>query len=334
MKNIEKPVGVAQVAPARPDFTLAQAERVVAIMSNPGASGEEKLRSLLAEFDDGLPANGRIPVEATKYQFESIIDQAWKHDCEEVLLHMVDVDPKNSKYMYGDHCNFMFPFYASFPRVIDKLRAQGYTMAKEIRNDSSLGLYLELMSNPARSAMWSQMAAEGLDMNGHALKIRDFSETLFIAKVAEYGTAEVLEKAIAAGCDPRKIGKDGHTILHAAIDQGQKEAVSWKEANDFDAPRFAGICDFVARTGLDIDMRDASGQSALHLCAKRGYAQRAKILLEHGADPYLKDDKGRTPQRLAKAAKRDGVLEVLNAWRANDAVQKVLGSIPGLRGQV
>lgn len=329
-KSIAKDVAEEVVTWPKTDFTVEQADLVIAILSDKGLSGADKLERLKAEFANGLPPNGKVPLEITKHQFKSIIDLARHQKCEEVLLYMVEIDPKNSHDMHYCH-NFMFPFYAEYPSVIQKLRSLGHSMKGDMGNERHLGLYLDTMTWSGTAALWPQMQAEGMDMNGHVLNTRNWSETLFLSKIAESGYVETIGKAIAAGCDPRKIGKDGNTILHSAIDGGSTISESWRDDSLSGATKFTEICDFVVRSGLDIDMKDAGGQSALHLCAKRGYANRAKILLEHGANADLKDDKGRTPLRLAKAAKRDNVVEVLGAWRANTAVQDVLKTLPRFR---
>ena len=46
-------------------------------------------------------------------------------------------------------------------------------------------------------------------------------------------------------------------------------------------------------------MTDRQGQTALHSAAGRGWADVVAYLLEHGANPALKDGLGRTPLDLA-----------------------------------
>ena len=54
-----------------------------------------------------------------------------------------------------------------------------------------------------------------------------------------------------------------------------------------------------ARIARQSSMTDRQGQTALHSAAGRGWAEVVAYLLEHGANPALKDMLGRTPLDLA-----------------------------------
>jgi hypothetical protein len=53
----------------------------------------------------------------------------------------------------------------------------------------------------------------------------------------------------------------------------------------------------VGREGLLA--RDEEGWTVLHYAARRGYAELMRFLLVSGADPAIRDDKGRAPEEVA-----------------------------------
>jgi ankyrin repeat protein len=64
----------------------------------------------------------------------------------------------------------------------------------------------------------------------------------------------------------------------------------------------AAVTDIESRTARIArisSMTDRGGQTALHSAAARGWAEVVAYLLEHGANPALKDMLGRTPLDLA-----------------------------------
>lgn len=52
--------------------------------------------------------------------------------------------------------------------------------------------------------------------------------------------------------------------------------------------------------GLDIDIRNTYGNTALSVAASNGYAKAWKKLIAAGADPNIMGSKGRTPLQIAK----------------------------------
>jgi len=83
----------------------------------------------------------------------------------------------------------------------------------------------------------------------------------------------------------------GH-MLHAFAIQG--------DANN--------ITRFLAESsGVDVNQRDEHGYTALHLACDRGSLQVVKVLIEHGADPTIKDPDDLTGIELAQIAGHDEI---------------------------
>lgn len=51
--------------------------------------------------------------------------------------------------------------------------------------------------------------------------------------------------------------------------------------------------------GTDVNARNYKGQTALHCAARAGFVDIVSLLLEHGAEVDLRDDKGQTPVMTA-----------------------------------
>ncbi|KAI6047715.1 hypothetical protein EDC04DRAFT_2619611 [Pisolithus marmoratus] len=85
----------------------------------------------------------------------------------------------------------------------------------------------------------------------------------------------------------RPTNQDGADTLHKLAIEGDAEKIS----------RF-----LEAHPLLDINERDEFGYTALHLACDRGNMPTAKVLLEHGGDPLLKDPDNLTAAELAEIA--------------------------------
>ena len=56
----------------------------------------------------------------------------------------------------------------------------------------------------------------------------------------------------------------------------------------------------LAQPKIEVDKRDIDGQTALLVAAKKGNARIVDLLLEAGADPTLKNERGETPEDKAQ----------------------------------
>lgn len=78
-----------------------------------------------------------------------------------------------------------------------------------------------------------------------------------------------------------------------------------------------------------IDARDrATGETALHIVAKRGDALYTRVLLSNGADPNVRDPRGATPLLVAVDAGASEVVAALIARRANVDLGNSAGETP------
>ncbi len=63
---------------------------------------------------------------------------------------------------------------------------------------------------------------------------------------------------------------------------------------------------------VDVNRRGENGITALHLAATQGYVEIARLLVEHGADPQIKDNFDRTAYLIAGQRKQTDLLDVLS----------------------
>ncbi len=103
---------------------------------------------------------------------------------------------------------------------------------------------------------------------------------------ALFGDLHRAESLLSQGTDVHVQDHDGQTPLHYAA-QGNA----------------ASVAAVLLSHGAVVDSRDHDGNTPLWNAAMRtrGQGPVVALLLEHGADPLLANDQGRTPDELAQA---------------------------------
>lgn len=80
--------------------------------------------------------------------------------------------------------------------------------------------------------------------------------------------------------------------------------------------------------GADPNARDERGLTPLHVACTKGNVELVKLLLEHGADPNAVGGAGLTPLHVAAYSGHQGVVEVLLKWGANPSLVESSGKTP------
>jgi ankyrin repeat protein len=108
---------------------------------------------------------------------------------------------------------------------------------------------------------------------------------------------QIVSLLLDAGCNIHaRWGKDGKQILHLAAEMGREEVV----------------LRLLSCPGVEVDSRDLTGSSALHLASQCGYLQVVKALLGAGASLEARDACGRTPFfRATESGKSEMALYLL-----------------------
>jgi len=95
--------------------------------------------------------------------------------------------------------------------------------------------------------------------------------------------------------DVNMVDEDQETPLHVAADEGYYQVVQL----------------LVKEGKINVNRRDVDGDTALHEAADEGHLAIVKFLVENGADPSIKNKKGRTPLDEAQDEKRQDVIKFL-----------------------
>ena len=136
---------------------------------------------------------------------------------------------------------------------------------------------------------------------------------------ASRGRHELLAPLQAAGADMHSVGSRGHheTPLCAACRSGHAETVRELLRLGVQATAESSECrplHLAARRGhvevarvlvaarASPDSRDQAGETPLHKAAQFGHKAAVAFLLASGADPSLRDSAGRTPLDASRAA--------------------------------
>jgi len=93
------------------------------------------------------------------------------------------------------------------------------------------------------------------------------------------------------------------------------------------------VTDMLAKPGNSlVNVQDpGNGDTALHIVVRRGDANYTRFLLQHGADPNIRNNDGQTPAMLAVTQGEEPCLQVLIDGKANLNLANSRGETPLIR---
>jgi ankyrin repeat protein len=186
--------------------------------------------------------------------------------------------------------------------VINQLLAAG---ADVNNNDARYGAPLHWAAQNHNVPVIERLVAAGAELN-----VRNASgETPLMRAIKATASLEGARCLLALGANPELRDNDGLTVLHLAVCQKRPEVV--RE---------------LVVAGVFLENYDSDGKTALHLCAANDQVESAVILLEAGALRSTVDFDGRTIDDAARFYKAEGMLSVLRAFDARQAMRQSLGA--------
>lgn len=148
--------------------------------------------------------------------------------------------------------------------------------------------------------------------------------------------AHAAQALLNAGCDPCERDADGATALHRvarrehvlaliaagadinAEDRRGRRPLHCVASLDGDADRRCEVLQAMLECGADVNAINGDGETALFAVHS---AQAAVLLLEHGADPAVRDVLGTAAADHQRMAGREAVAAAIEAWQAGLALR-------------
>lgn len=158
-----------------------------------------------------------------------------------------------------------------------------YELAKAVKDDDVDGV--------------KQAIAIGADPNGV-----DLTKHSMLSLAEIHHANRVVPNLVRSGCNFfERIGQLEDSLLHRAA----------KHEN-------IGFAATLLKEGASPNIRNANGETPLHIAAAKGLAYFARLLLDHQASALIHDNKGRTPLDLAR---REGNAELVAMLRRREDIE-------------
>ncbi|CAB0030218.1 unnamed protein product [Trichogramma brassicae] len=116
---------------------------------------------------------------------------------------------------------------------------------------------------------------------------RDDNGNAALHLALRHGHEEAAVLLLRRGADPDLANENGETLLHFISDNH----------SDNKGELFFGIIDELNQS-VQVDARDNSGRTPMHLAVAQGLEKLVECLLRHGADPNLPTEEGSTPLHI------------------------------------
>jgi len=144
-------------------------------------------------------------------------------------------------------------------------------------------------------------------------------ETVLMIAAGYVGYFEMVELLLEHGSDPLLKSNQGKTVLHYAIEYERSQIVEL----------------ILKKTPGLVNQKSIAGLTVLHDAVEKGNVNMVKKLLEHKADPNIKDDKERTALHCAIESKRPQIIELILKQATPELVnQKRAGGLTALQDAI
>jgi ankyrin repeat protein len=315
---------------------------VVQILVDHGA--EVNAVSSVFDFSGMKPKPGDVPMHFPRGGFTALLFAArggFTESAKILLDHGADIkiaDPDNTSALVLAIINGHYDTAAFLvERKADPNTADNYGRAALFAAVDMRDLYQSNRPAPRDSNklepldLIKMLLDHGADPNAKLAKliparaVLDFPDVMMgeggtpFLRAAESGDIPVMQLLLGKGADPKAVTKAGVTALMVAAGMGHKPTIRGGE-QPIEAMK---IC---LDKGANINAAtEKTLNTALHAAAGQGTDNIVQFLLDHGANPKLKDNKERTPMDVALGLKADTVGVEVHQSTA-DLLRKAMGS--------
>ncbi len=230
--------------------------------------------------------NGDTPLHlASTFRHHDIIDLLIQNDAGVNLSNALGQTPLMLASLYGD------------ARSISTLMTSGEADINIGDADGNSPLHIAALYQNHENLASILRANPDIDA------INKEAETPLLMAVRRPDNERAVELLLQHGADMNKPDPKGKNALLASVDSNQKDYIG-----------------MLVSKGIDINSRDEEGNTALHyplnnVLIDKGYLPFSKgiveILVDEGADPYIKNKTGKSPMDLARESGENDLIELL-----------------------
>lgn len=290
------------------------------------SKGAERAANLEKLFENGIPANAYV---WRGFDYETILHLAVSHPCEVSAMAVLSRDPTLA-LSFPDPIGFFW----RLPQVLSFLCETGVvTGVLPEKPGATVKSMLEQSGEAPHHVSIRLLAKNGVDVIGPCDGIPGVSMLLYAASTS---TAPMFRALLDAGAAVNEVVGEGDAlgsgVLHCAVFSTAEKSVDGKgwTKKSYDARMvnkfrmlkndFRAKLDHALSAGVDVNLQNAAGDTALHTAARLARLDEAVALLEAGADPSLKNKQGYTALSVAKRCRNGDVITAIAAAAAKKAM--------------
>lgn len=237
------------------------------------------------------------------------------------------------------------------------VRDSGNGNLESVLEDLAGGGNVNFIGGDGRAALHSAARFGFFDIcrrlieNGADIALRDGCGDTVLTSAARSGSIELIRYLVEEkGCDIQARNRFGWTPLYCSVLDNHPEVMRYliekgadvhtltqdRESLLMSAAGFSfaspeeklETARFLLGLGVDPNLRDKNGETALFRAVQKDFADMAELLLKNGAKANRDNRKGKTPLHEAVAAKREKIALLLLAHRADPNVGDANGFTP------